>query len=122
MKNIIRLDEYLVKSVFLEVKEIFWSLENEYHIEVKVSDEKLLDLLTIIYNYYLKKEIICDYKEIVLDHFNDLAIISIENDCLVDMNFIISNFCLLEMFYSRVEVIPEEVFEVTSKVLKKEGK
>lgn len=122
--KIIILKDKIITSLLEEVKEIIDSLREDYNLEVDINDLELTVILSKLYDYYASKEILYEFREYMIGHFEDIAITAIENNAKVDIDFILNGIKLYELLDSRVEVNPNETKKIISKIRKiiKKGK
>ncbi len=116
MENIKRMKDFLKKKAIEEVLEILKALNEDYDLEVLVSYNEICLIIDEFYKYYEKLEIIFEFRKMVTNHFNDMAIMAIEADCKVDVNFVLNSLKLLELCDSVIEVSPDEVEKVLKKI------
>ena len=119
MTEIISFGKVIVDNTFDEVRDILESLEEDYDIVVNVSDLEVKLLLKELYQYYAKKQIAYHFFEIMVGHFEDMAICAVEEDAEVNLYYILNKIQLFELLDSPVEVVPNETRLVVQRVLRK---
>lgn len=105
--NIISLDEHRRKLIYGKVKEILNELEDDGG-EVSLSDLELKTVLFEFYEYYRKKGILFCFEEAMVDHFGDIADDAYDEECVLDLEYLLGELALYELVDSRVEVNPKE--------------
>ena len=110
--SIEKIHTYKVKE---EVIEIIESLREEYGLECTITNSQIDLILRSFYRYYEEKEIVHSFDDVMIGHFNDMAIDAIENRCSFDYDFVLSELQLYELLDSQVEVDPRD----TKKIIKK---
>lgn len=100
--------DFILEKTMSDVIETLTSLKNDYLIPVSITRCELRIILNEFYRYYEKKQIQYHYFEMMSGHFADIAITAIDNNSVVDSNFILNQLQLFELLDSPVEVDPRE--------------
>lgn len=116
MDNIKDIATFYKEKVCREVFEILDSLEDDYDLEVMVDDGDVYLIIDEFYNYYEELGIVYEFCSSMIGHFNDIAIMAIENDCTVDREFFLRGLELFELCDSAVEVDPIKTNKVLDKI------
>ena len=119
MNKVIKLSDKIKEKLRLEVVEIFDILKEDYELEVSITEEMIRVIIDEFYAYYEKKEIIFSFYDSFINHFNDLATVAVENDSVVDLDFVLSQLKLFELCDSMMEVDPRDTDKIVQKIYKK---
>ena len=119
MNKVIKLSDKIKEKLRLEVVEIFDILKEDYDLDVSVTEEMIRVIIDEFYTYYEKKEIIFAFYDSFINHFNDLATVAVENDSIVDLDFVLSQLKLFELCDSCMEVDPRDTDKIVQKIYKK---
>lgn len=119
MNKVIKLSDKIKEKLRLEVVEIFDILKEDYELEVSITEEMIKVIIDEFYAYYEKKEIIFSFYDSFINHFNDLATVAVENDSVVDLDFVLSQLKLFELCDSMMEVDPRDTDKIVQKIYKK---
>lgn len=122
MTKIIKLSDKFKASLKAEVIEIFDILREDYDLDVLITDEMISVIIDEFYAYYEKKEIVYAFYDSFINHFNDLASVAIENDSVVDLDFVLSQLKLFELCDSMMVVDPRDTSKIVQKIYKKYDK
>ena len=122
MTKIIKLSDKFKASLKVEVIEIFDILREDYDLDVLITDEMISVIIDEFYAYYEKKEIVYAFYDSFINHFNDLASVAIENDSVVDLDFVLSQLKLFELCDSMMVVDPRDTDKIVQKIYKKYDK
>ena len=122
MAKIIKLSDKFKTSLKAEVIEIFDILREDYDLDVLITDEMISVIIDEFYAYYEKKEIVYAFYDSFINHFNDLASVAIENDSVVDLDFVLSQLKLFELCDSMMVVDPRDTSKIVQKIYKKYDK
>ena len=122
MAKIIKLSDKFKASLKAEVIEIFDILREDYDLDVLITDEMISVIIDEFYAYYDKKEIVYAFYDSFINHFNDLASVAIENDSVVDLDFVLSQLKLFELCDSMMVVDPRDTSKIVQKIYKKYDK
>ena len=122
MTKIIKLSDKFKASLKVEVIEIFDILREDYDLDVLVTEEMISVIIDEFYAYYEKKEIVYAFYDSFINHFNDLASVAIENDSVVDLDFVLSQLKLFELCDSMMVVDPRDTSKIVQKIYKKYDK
>ena len=122
MAKIIKLSDKFKASLKVEVIEIFDILREDYDLDVLITDEMISVIIDEFYAYYEKKEIVYAFYDSFINHFNDLASVAIENDSVVDLDFVLSQLKLFELCDSMMVVDPRDTSKIVQKIYKKYDK
>lgn len=122
MTKIIKLSDKFKASLKVEVIEIFDILREDYDLDVLVTEEMISVIIDEFYAYYEKKEIVYAFYDSFINHFNDLATVAIENDSVVDLDFVLSQLKLFELCDSMMVVDPRDTSKIVQKIYKKYDK
>ena len=122
MAKIIKLSDKFKASLNVEVIEIFDILREDYDLDVLITDEMISVIIDEFYAYYEKKEIVYAFYDSFINHFNDLASVAIENDSVVDLDFVLSQLKLFELCDSMMVVDPRDTSKIVQKIYKKYDK
>ena len=119
MNKVIKLSDKIKEKLRAEVVEIFDILKEDYDLDVSVTEEMIRVIIDEFYTYYEKKEIIFAFYDSFINHFNDLATVAVENDSVVDLDFVLSQLKLFELCDSCMEVDPRDTDKIVQKIFKK---
>ena len=119
MNKVIKLSDKIKEKLRLEVVEIFDILKEDYELEVSITEEMIRVIIDEFYAYYEKKEIIFSFYDSFINHFYDLATVAVENDSVVDLDFVLSQLKLFELCDSMMEVDPRDTDKIVQKIYKK---
>ena len=122
MTKIIKLSDKFKASLKVEVIEIFDILREDYDLDVLITEEMISFIIDEFYAYYEKKEIVYAFYDSFINHFNDLASVAIENDSVVDLDFVLSQLKLFELCDSMMVVDPRDTSKIVQKIYKKYDK
>ena len=122
MAKIIKLSDKFKASLKVEVIEIFDILREDYDLDVLITDEMISVIIDEFYAYYEKKEIVYAFYDSFINHFNDLASVAIENDSVVDLDFVLSQLKLFELCDSMMVVDSRDTSKIVQKIYKKYDK
>ena len=122
MAKIIKLSDKFKASLKVEVIEIFDILREDYDLNVLITEEMISVIIDEFYAYYEKKEIVYAFYDSFINHFNDLASVAIENDSVVDLDFVLSQLKLFELCDSMMVVDPRDTSKIVQKIYKKYDK
>ena len=122
MTKIIKLSDKFKASLKVEVIEIFDILKEDYDLDVLITEEMISVIIDEFYAYYEKKEIVYAFYDSFINHFNDLATVAIENDSVVDLDFVLSQLKLFELCDSMMVVDPRDTSKIVQKIYKKYDK
>lgn len=122
MTKIIKLSDKFKASLKVEVIEIFDILREDYDLDVLITDEMISVIIDEFYAYYEKKEIVYAFYDSFINHFNDLASVAIENDSVVDLDFVLNQLKLFELCDSMMVVDPRDTSKIVQKIYKKYDK
>lgn len=119
MNKVIKLSDKIKEKLRLEVVEIFDILKEDYELEVSITEEMIKVIIDEFYTYYERKEIVFAFYDSFINHFNDLATVAVENDSVVDLDFVLSQLKLFELCDSMMEVDPRDTDKIVQKIYKK---
>ena len=119
MNKVIKLSDKIKEKLRREVVEIFDILKEDYDLDVSITEEMIRVIIDEFYTYYEKKEIIFAFYDSFINHFNDLATVAVENDSVVDLDFVLSKLKLFELCDSCMEVDPRDTDKIVQKIYKK---
>ena len=119
MNKVIKLSDKIKEKLRVEVVEIFDILKEDYDLDVFITEEMIRVIIDEFYTYYEKKEIIFAFYDSFINHFNDLATVAVENDSVVDLDFVLSQLKLFELCDSCMEVDPRDTDKIVQKIYKK---
>ena len=122
MNKVIKLSDKIKEKLRVEVVEIFDILKEDYDLDVFITEEMIRVIIDEFYTYYEKKEIIFAFYDSFINHFNDLATVAVENDSVVDLDFVLSQLKLFELCDSCMEVDPRDTDKIIKKIYKKYDK
>ena len=122
MTKIIKLSDKFKASLKVEVIEIFDILREDYDLDVLITEEMISVIIDEFYAYYEKKEIVYAFYDSFINHFNALASVAIENDSVVDLDFVLSQLKLFELCDSMMVVDPRDTSKIVQKIYKKYDK
>lgn len=119
MNKVIKLSDKIKEKLRLEVVEIFDILKEDYELDVSITEEMIKVIIDEFYTYYERKEIVFAFYDSFINHFNDLATVAVENDSVVDLDFVLSQLKLFELCDSMMEVDPRDTDKIVQKIYKK---
>jgi len=118
MKKIIEFKDFYLRQVYLEAVDVMRSLREEYGLIVKVTEEELKNVIDQFYEYYASLGIPYQFMELMICHFHDVAIMAIDDTCVVDFDFVLRGLELSEFYHSAVEVEMDDVQTVICSIKK----
>ncbi len=119
MGKVESIGNFIKKKVREEVLEILRALALDYDLVVAVKDEEILIIIDEFYDYYQELGISFEFRKTMIDHFNDIAIMAVENESYVDRDFILEGLRLFEFCDSAVEVSSDGVCKVLKRINEK---
>ena len=119
MTKVLKLSDKIKEKLRFEVLEIFDILKEDYELEVLITEEMINVIIDEFYLYYEKKEIIYAFYDSFINHFNDLATVAVENNCVVDLEFVLNQLKLFELCDSMMVVDPRDTDKIIKKIYKK---
>jgi hypothetical protein len=119
MTKVLKLSDKIKEKLRFEVLEIFDILKEDYELEVLITEEMINVIIDEFYLYYEKKEIIYAFYDSFINHFNDLATVAVENDAVVDLEFVLNQLKLFELCDSMMVVDPRDTDKIVKKIYKK---
>ena len=119
MNKILKLSDKFKDCLRVEVFEIFDILREDYDLEVLITEEMINVIIDEFYAYYEKKEIVYAFYDSFINHFNDLATVAVENDAVVDLEFVLNQLKLFELCDSMMVVDPRDTDKIVKKIYKK---
>lgn len=119
MNKILKLSDKFKDKLRVEVFEIFDILKEDYELDVLITEEMINVIIDEFYLYYEKKEIIYAFYDSFINHFNDLATVAVENNCVVDLEFVLNQLKLFELCDSMMVVDPRDTDKIIKKIYKK---
>lgn len=122
MSKIINFSDKIKEKLKNEINEILMTLREDYELDVIITKDMIDVILDEFYKYYESKEIVCAYYDSLINHFNDLAIVAIENDSCVDLCFVLNQLKLFELCDSMMVVDPRDTDKIIQKIYKKYDK
>ena len=122
MTKVLKLSDKIKEKLRFEVLEIFDILKEDYDLEVLITEEMINVIIDEFYAYYEKKEIVYAFYDSFINHFNDLATVAVENDCRVDLEFVLNQLKLFELCDSMMVVDPRDTSKIVQKIYKKYSK
>ena len=111
--------DFILDKTLKNVVETLTSLRDDYSIPVSITKCELRIILNEFYRYYEKKHIQYHYFEMMSGHFEDIALSAIEEESLVNSDFILSQLQLFELLDSPMEVNPKETRQLIYSISKK---
>lgn len=122
MAKILKISDKFKALLKVEVIEIFDILREDYDLDVLITEEMISVIIDEFYAYYEKKEIVYAFYDSFINHFNDLATVAIENDSVVDLDFVLNQLKLFELCDSMMVVDPRDTSMIVQKIYKKYDK
>ena len=122
MNKVIKLSDKIKEKLRLEVVEIFDILKEDYELEVSITEEMIKVIIDEFYTYYERKEIVFAFYDSLINHFNDLATVAVENSVTVDLTFVLNQLKLFELCDSMMIVDPRDTDKIIKKIYKKYDK
>ena len=122
MAKILKISDKFKALLKVEVIEIFDILREDYDLDVLITEEMISVIIDEFYAYYEKKEIVYAFYDSFINHFNDLATVAIENDSVVDLDFVLNQLKLFELCDSMMVVDPRDTSKIVQKIYKKYDK
>ncbi len=119
MTKVLKLSDKIKEKLRFEVLEIFDILKEDYELDVLITEEMINVIIDEFYLYYEKKEIIYAFYDSFINHFNDLATVAVENNCVVDLEFVLNQLKLFELCDSMMVVDPRDTDKIIKKIYKK---
>lgn len=117
--KILKLSDKIKDCLRVEVFEVFDILREDYDLEVSITEEMINVIIDEFYAYYDKKDIVYAFYDSFINHFNDLATVAVENDCVVDLAFVLNQLKLFELCDSMMVVDPRDTDKIVQKIYKK---
>ena len=122
MNKILKLSDKFKNRLRVEVLEIFDILKEDYELDVLITVDMINTIIDEFYNYYEKKEIVFAFYDSLINHFNDLATVAVENSVTVDLTFVLNQLKLFELCDSMMIVDPRDTDKIIKKIYKKYDK
>ncbi len=105
--DIVSYKSVVIQNIADEIHDIFLSLvEDGYDVDVNEREVKII--LSELYDYYDKKNILYLFYDTMIGHFEDMSIIAEEYDIDINLNFVLKELQVLELLNSPLAVIPRE--------------
>ena len=115
MNKISKLSDKIKEKLRNEILLILDILKEDYELDVLITVDMINTIIDEFYNYYEKKEIVFAFYDSLINHFNDLATVAVENSVTVDLTFVLNQLKLFELCDSMMIVDPRD----TEKIIKK---
>lgn len=119
MTKILKLSDKIKEKLRVEVIEIFDILKEDYELDVLITEDMINVIIDEFYAYYERKEIVYAFYDSFINHFNDLATVAVENDSVVDLEFVLNQLKLFELCDSMMVVDPRDTDKIIKKIYKK---
>ena len=119
MGKVLSFSDAIKNKLRVEVIELFDILSEDYELNVTVTYEMINVIIDEFYAYYEKKKIIYAFYDSLINHFYDLVTVAVENDSLVDLDFVLNQLKLFELCDSCMEVDPRDTDKIIKKIFKK---
>ena len=122
MNKILKLSDKIKEKLRNEILLILDILKEDYELDVLITVDMINTIIDEFYNYYEKKEIIFAFYDSLINHFNDLATVAVENSVTVDLIFVLNQLKLFELCDSMMIVDPRDTDKIIKKIYKKYDK
>ena len=122
MNKIIKLSDKIKEKLRNEILLILDILKEDYELDVLITVDMINTIIDEFYNYYEKKEIVFAFYDSLINHFNDLATVAVENSVTVDLTFVLNQLKLFELCDSMMIVDPRDTDKIIKKIYKKYDK
>ena len=122
MNKISKLSDKIKEKLRNEILLILDILKEDYELDVLITVDMINTIIDEFYNYYEKKEIIFVFYDSLINHFNDLATVAVENSVTVDLTFVLNQLKLFELCDSMMIVDPRDTDKIIKKIYKKYDK
>jgi hypothetical protein len=117
MNNIIKIADKIKENVRTNILDIFAALDEDYDVEIFISQEEIDLIINEFFDYYESKEIIYAFSTNMINHFNDLAITALENNIdSINLSYVLESLKLFELLESETEVDPTETNKIITKI------
>ena len=122
MNKILKLSDKIKEKLRNEILLILDILKEDYELDVLITVDMINTIIDEFYNYYEKKEIVFAFYDSLINHFNDLATVAVENSVTVDLIFVLNQLKLFELCDSMMIVDPRDTDKIIKKIYKKYDK
>ena len=122
MNKVIKLSDKIKEKLRNEILLILDILKEDYELDVLITVDMINTIIDEFYNYYEKKEIVFAFYDSLINHFNDLATVAVENSVIVDLTFVLNQLKLFELCDSMMKVDPRDTDKIIKKIYKKYDK
>ena len=122
MNKILKLSDKIKEKLRNEILLILDILKEDYELDVLITVDMINTIIDEFYNYYEKKEIVFAFYDSLINHFNDLATVAVENSVIVDLTFVLNQLKLFELCDSMMIVDPRDTDKIIKKIYKKYDK
>ena len=122
MNKILKLSDKIKEKLRNEILLILDILKEDYELDVLITVDMINTIIDEFYNYYEKKEIVFAFYDLLINHFNDLATVAVENSVIVDLTFVLNQLKLFELCDSMMIVDPRDTDKIIKKIYKKYDK
>ena len=122
MNKVIKLSDKIKEKLRNEILLILDILKEDYELDVLITVDMINTIIDEFYNYYEKKEIVFAFYDSLINHFNDLATVAVENSVTVDLTFVLNQLKLFELCDSMMIVDPRDTDKIIKKIYKKYDK
>lgn len=122
MNKILKLSDKIKEKLRNEILLILDILKEDYELDVLITVDMINTIIDEFYNYYEKKEIVFAFYDSLINHFNDLATVAVENSVTVDLTFVLNQLKLFELCDSMMIVDPRDTDKIIKKIYKKYDK
>lgn len=122
MNKISKLSDKIKEKLRNEILLILDILKEDYELDVLITVDMINTIIDEFYNYYEKKEIVFAFYDSLINHFNDLATVAVENSVTVDLTFVLNQLKLFELCDSMMIVDPRDTDKIIKKIYKKYDK
>ena len=122
MTKVLKLSDKIKEKLRNEILLILDILKEDYELDVLITVDMINTIIDEFYNYYEKKEIVFAFYDSLINHFNDLATVAVENSVTVDLTFVLNQLKLFELCDSMMIVDPRDTDKIIKKIYKKYDK
>ena len=122
MNKISKLSDKIKEKLRNEILLILDILKEDYELDVLITVDMINTIIDEFYNYYEKKKIVFAFYDSLINHFNDLATVAVENSVTVDLTFVLNQLKLFELCDSMMIVDPRDTDKIIKKIYKKYDK
>ncbi len=116
---IIYLTDKIKESVFLELQEMLADLK-EYDLVISLTISELKNIYDELFNLYLRKDIIYEFRTDIITYFNEIIALAIENNVKnFTYEYVIETLKFCHSIMSPVEIKQKDISRILRKAKRK---